>query len=599
MTAYVSNKTGNWSDPTMWTPNGTPGSGDTISIGAHTCTVDSSRTIGTSPNDNTTKVIDITNGAGRLSVGVGVTLTVLGNRGGVHTATFEQLAGSSVVFDASASGGTPIYKDISGGALTYLFSGSSGSRCSLSAVSGQTFALCGAWVDFTANYANFTRCSTPGATNAAFGSVGTSIQHCQYDNCANINITQSSATLDFIFSYNQITNSTDAADSFKFILDTSLSSGRRAISYNASDKQFNNLAKDVSEFRNNALGGISCFTGGVTTFLTAPVDNFFGSTLNLNGGDGMKLVGNWDGLYVAREGTGGNPHYLAPYAIDGADATYQRVIFESQMPDLIDTGDCFLCKAPNTAGGKKIIAKNCIMLPSGYTGDTVMSGQMFTGYSPTATANDSLFESYRGTGNVTDTTVVGVGPRAMFAFSEGASGAAGNVPALKSNLAWSSASNQGRFAERISGTTLDVITASDYNWLWNVSAGDNLRGYEDHGGNGTLWTAGDAVAAGIDTHQGSGDPGFVDSTRNVAKWCAARGYGAATYAAGKAALQADPTRVTDLIRYVFEGFKPTNAAMRNAAHDGGCVGAANWHKTRTTTNAAAIYAAAATKFGVA
>lgn len=48
MTAYVSNNSGNWGTTTIWTPNGTPGIGDKITINySHTVTIDGSRTIGT------------------------------------------------------------------------------------------------------------------------------------------------------------------------------------------------------------------------------------------------------------------------------------------------------------------------------------------------------------------------------------------------------------------------------------------------------------------------------------------------------------------------------------------------------------------------
>jgi len=98
-----------------------------------------------------------------------------------------------------------------------------------------------------------------------------------------------------------------------------------------------------------------------------------------------------------------------------------------------------------------------------------------------------------------------------------------------------------------------------------------------------LWTAGDAVDAGVDTHQGTGDPQFVDSTRNMAKWATARGYGS-TRADAIAAIVADTTRIPDLIDYVFEGFKVANTSMRTAGHDGTPPGAANFHKAARQTN---------------
>lgn len=53
MTAYASNQAGNWTTTTVWTPNGTPGTGDTVSIG-HNVYVDSDITIGTGAGDAVT-----------------------------------------------------------------------------------------------------------------------------------------------------------------------------------------------------------------------------------------------------------------------------------------------------------------------------------------------------------------------------------------------------------------------------------------------------------------------------------------------------------------------------------------------------------------
>ena len=58
------------------------------------------------------------------------------------------------------------------------------------------------------------------------------------------------------------------------------------------------------------------------------------------------------------------------------------------------------------------------------------------------------------------------------------------------------------------------------------------------------------MAAGVDVNQGTSNPQFIDSTRNVIKWVVARGYGS-TFADGLVALQGDPTRVDDLTNYVF------------------------------------------------
>ena len=74
--SYQSAKAGSWSDPAVWTPNGVPGSGDTVSIG-HSVTVTTEATIG---DGTASTVLDITGGAsgGSLTV-IGATLTVRGN----------------------------------------------------------------------------------------------------------------------------------------------------------------------------------------------------------------------------------------------------------------------------------------------------------------------------------------------------------------------------------------------------------------------------------------------------------------------------------------------------------------------------------------
>lgn len=600
MALFTSSMTGNWSSSATWGGAGVPGVGDTVSIGAHTVTVDVNTTVGTSPNDTTTKVIDRTSGSSKLIVATGVTLIVKGNVGGVNDSTLQLNAGSTLTFDPSASGGTPVYNFINFGADIYAFNGTPGSRCAINALPGFTFALAMAHA-LNATYTDFSRCSKPRSTNSALAGINLAITHCTFDFCGVIDISFSTSTLSFTFTDNMVTNSTDATDSVELQMQTARTSGNRIFSRNVLDKSLTLVFKNMTEMTDNVIGGIGCLTGGLTTFDRTPWNNFIGSTLNLNAGGGVRIVGSWDRLYVAREGTAGNPHFLGPLT-DGADCIYTQVIFESQMPDLIDTGDCFLLNQACCTAGTKIVAKNCIALKSGYSGANVQSGQLLTSYMSPATNSTHQFQGFRCTVNQDTTSVAGVGNRAAFAFAEGTSGAADQVSALKSNLVWGSTASQGYISERISGTVKDHITPSgcDYNWSWNLSVSNNQRGYQDRANSPaqTLWTAGDAVAAGVDTHQGTGDPQFHDSTRNVATWCAARGYGAATYAAGKAALQADPTRVGDLINYVFEGFRAANPACRNAAHDGGCVGAANFYKARSSAITTAHRNQLMAKFGV-
>lgn len=615
MAARTSSQSGNWSSTSTWGGAAAPGDGDTASIGAHTVTVDVDVTVGTSPNDATTKVVDRTSASANLVIASGKTLTVKGNIGGVNACTLTLNAGATLIFDASGSGGTPVYTFVNAGGDILICSGTSGSRCAIRSVnSSYTWKLGQATAFNGVTYTDFVRGEFY-VTNSALNSTsGTILTNCSWDVCgtasrAAVDITQNDATLNFTFSDNSITNTVHAANSLKINLGTARTGGTRQVCRNATDKQFNNLCRDVI-LDHNVMGGITCYASPTTTFYRRPRNNFFDNTLNHNGGNGMAMWGSWEGLYVVSSYSSGNPHFIAPNCTNSANETYRRAIFESHAPDLIDTGDCFLLNSTFCSSGNKLTIRNCIALANPDTG--VQTGQMVTSYNPPASSLTHKVEIYHTTTNQNKSAVGGVGIRAAFAFAEGATGNADQIAALKSNMVWTTATGNGYIAERVSGTVDGHITATgaDYNWRYNIDDGDNGRGYEDRANSPAqdMWAAGnadggDAAAAGVDNNQQSGDPGFHDSTRCIATWCAARGYGASTYAAGIAALKANPTRVADLINYVFEGFRVTSASARSA-HDGASYGAAIYKKpTRSTTNiisrSTALAAAYSTTFDAA
>jgi len=589
--ACTSTGTGNWSAPGTWSScgGGVPGTGDTASIGAHTITVDVNTAVGTSPNNTTTKVIDMTSASSVLSVASGITLTVLGNIGHVNGSTHTQAAGSTVTFDNSGSGGTPVYTFINGGFSKFNFNGSLGSVATIQAISGQTFGMGVAISGFTATYALFKRCSNLTCTSL---NGNLAISDSTFDTCAQLNITCNVATNIFTLDRNAFTSGTGSND-FNVSDSNEATSGTRRFSGNVLSKLFNYVGKTFTITSNYFGGGISL--GAATTGLAFRL-NFIKSDGTQNGGNGQLLSFSVERNYwVVDKGTG-NPHFIAPTAKNSVDNLVTQNIFEGHTPDLVDTGDCILVNNTATSGGFKIIGKNNIDLQMSTSGATVTSGTMITLFSLDSA---SVTEWYRNTANIDDSAVVG--KRGAFAIAEGNNGTAGQVAALKSNLVWGRLASQGYFGERVTGNVKDIITAAgaDYNWTYNLSAGDNQRGYEDRAASNTLWTAGDAVAASVDTHQGSGNPNFYDSSRNVAAWATARGYGDGSYSAALTALQAAPsTRIADLIAYVFEGFRPGNASMRNAAHDGGVVGAANYYKSTRTTSGITAHRAKLAKFGL-
>lgn len=592
MTAYTATQTGNWSNPATWGAAGPPTSGDTATIGAFTVTVDVNTSVGTSPNDATTKVVDKTSATGSLIVATGVTFTVLGNIGGVNGSVLTLNAGSTLIFDNSGSGGSPIYTIVSAGFQKYNFNGTLGSPCVIQAIVGATFALNANWSSMIATYTTFRRCSTPGATNSA-GGTAISITHCTYDTCGKIDITHNSATIDFTFTDNIDIAPTHATDSLGLTTSVAATSGVRTVSRNAMLKNFSDLAKSLI-FDNNVFASINCVSVSATFSRPARNNTFIGAG-TINSGNGQAMSGSWNGVYVVVENSSGNPHFISPLAKNAVDETYDRIVFESQTPDLIDVGDCFIMNASSTSGGNKAIARNCIVLKAA---NGAPSGTALTIFN---NATAPLFDGYRITANADNSALIGtIGRRGAFAIAESGSGVADQVTNLKSNLVWAGSATAGYLGERVTGNVKDIITAAgaDKNWRYNLSAGDNQRGYEDRAASNTLWTAGDAVAASVDANSGTGDPLLLDNTRNMAAWAVARGYGT-TYADAKAAIYADPTRGADLINYIFEGHKVQNASMRNAAHDGGTVGAANYHKsTRTLATLSALRTAANSKYGI-
>lgn len=106
MAAITSTQAGNWSAPGTWTGGVVPGAGDTVTI-SHAVTVNTNSTVGISPADTTTLVLDVA-AAGSLTVAAGLTLTVRGNARVVNT-TLTLNAGASYIFDSSAAAGTPVY----------------------------------------------------------------------------------------------------------------------------------------------------------------------------------------------------------------------------------------------------------------------------------------------------------------------------------------------------------------------------------------------------------------------------------------------------------------------------------------------------------
>jgi hypothetical protein len=586
MASFTSSGTGNWSSSGTWGGAGVPGAGDTVSIGAHTVTVDVPTIIGTSPNNTTTKVIDMTSGSSVLIVGSA--LTIRGNVGMVSSSTFSMVAGSSIVWDASASGGTPVYKLINAGFCKLNITGTSGAHCTMSAPVGFTFQLEQNYSQLEIAYCDFTRHAAFTSDGLKMGSgVGFNVQHNTFTSCGFLQLSSTNTNQDFFFNFNTFINS--AADCFKLALNAvpTTSNPRECIG-NTFDTAFTYASYGV-------LGRDNYFGGGIDGVGDHPWAALRHNCIVGTRADGQVLDGIIERNYFTSF-SNPNPHFVEIRA-NVQNCAFSQNIIESHDADTSDFGDILLPVNDRFTTPFKWTIRNNIALRNSFA--PTGSGTLITLYATGST--DVVTEHYHNTVNV-DNPATGAFPRrSAFATSEAGASGAGNIADLKSNLVWGTSAGQGYLAERVNNfpAALDVITAAnaDYNWTHNLSAGNNQRYYHDQSSGAPLWTAGDAVAAGVDTHQGTGDPQFFDRNRNIAQWAQDRGYGS-TYADGLAAIKAVPTRSADLVAYVFEGFRPGNFDMRNAAHDGGCPGASNFYKSDRTLAEIDTHRATLSRFGL-
>ena len=601
MTAYTATQTGNWSSSSTWGGSGVPGDGDTATIGAFTVTVDVNTTVGTSPNDTTTKVVDKTSATGALVVASGVTLTVKGNIGGVNGSLYQLNAGAAIVFDASGSGGSPVYCFVNVGFVKLDVNGASGNKCSISSVSGRTFTLAQNYSQLDIEHCNITRMA---AATITFNSVNANIIGCTFTSCGLVTLSSSGTTLTHTITDNTFTSTTGSGGCLSLQFSGTKTSGSRILKRNIFDTLVTHFSIGLEIEYNVFLGDLTCVA---TRTWSTNRNNLVIGDSTANGGNGALLTGSVERNYYVNTRSAGNPHFIAPSALLTVDNIVSQCVFESQSPDQTDTGDCVLLNGA-CCSSTKVVVKNCVVLPSGYSGSTVHSGQLITVYNSSIANNtSSQVQALRNTCNVNQTSVGGVAKRAAIAFAEASAGFADQVSAIKGNIAWCASANDGYLAERISGTVDGIITASgaDYNWLYNIATDNNGRGYRDRANSPAqdLWGSGnadggDAAAAGVDNNQGTGNPQFVDSTRNISAWATARSYGS-SYSDGVDAIKANTSRIADLIAYVFEGFKPANASCRNAAHDGLCAGAANYSKTsRRLSTLASTTTALSTKYAV-
>lgn len=566
MATYTSSQGGNWSDPATWGGSGVPGAGDTAEIGAHSITVDVDTSIGLSANDATTKAITKTGTSGSFTIAAGVTLTIKGMFGFPNVSggfPFVMLEGSSLIWDASSSGGTPVYAFSSAFFLALTINGSAASRCSVSAPVGYSGSFSVATLVSSIRYCDFARISQVLTTNGS--GQNRVVENCTFTTCGRLNLasTLSGSTCSLIG--NTFQGGTHATDDVYITMATT-PAGSRVIERNSLSKSLLFVGKEFV-CRNNFFGYKITCPGGQYFFRL-----FCGNFVNGVDADGQNInavmaLRN----YFFTSGTVGNPHIVGPQLTD-VDMEFSQCVFESCQPDLVDYGDCIELIDTKVTAGRSLIGNNNILLKNS-SGAHVASGTLVSILSSKAI----ITKWHHNTVNVNNPSSGSLSRRAAFAVAESQVGTAGQVAAIKSNVVWGSAAGQGYISERLSGSVLDITAASgiDCNARFNTSAGNNGRGYNSTASDTALWTTGRAEDSGVDTHGIEADPQLSDTGRNLASWAVANGY-AADVAGAMAYLAANPTKTTELVDWVFSGFRVLNHSLRSAGHDGATVGAANW-----------------------
>lgn len=541
--AYTSAADGNWSDDATWSGSGVPGNGDTVTIGTgHTITVDVNTTVGDSPGTAANVITATTTGA--LTVATGVTFTIKGCVQ-MEDGNWTMAAGSIVEFQVPSAvrywfRTAKAHSDT----CKIVINGTSGNRCSFRSSSGAGIAyidangFIGASL-IQAEYCDFTRIgdATERFAEPYCNSSGLDfyLRYCTLTSCGelttstNINTNASFELLNCTWATTVSTNTINVATA------ANAAGGKtRSIIGCTFDKVAVFVVQGWTVTNNYFNEGLSG-TAGTGAWISFQ-DNFICKSTQ----PGIIAHGDVTNCYFYKK-TVDNPHFLGTSA--SRANTFTGNIFEHGGTQA--NGDCMPLQNPSSAFTYTFT--NNIVLPNSAGNN---SGTLFSalgGANVTFNAeHNTYFNNATGSGG---------------AIAETYTGHSGMLASFRSNLAWSPTSTTAYLLQD-SGTddaAAGYVTNCGYNGIWNPRATryDVLAG---------------VITNDLTANDVSGDPQFVDSTRDLASWDASLG-GAGTETAALARIAADPYLTDDLVTWVKAGFVVRNSAFNNAGHDGVTIGA--------------------------
>jgi hypothetical protein len=237
----------------------------------------------------------------------------------------------------------------------------------------------------------------------------------------------------------------------------------------------------------------------------------------------------------------GNYNLIPEYNVEGC-------VFEADGSD--SDGDTFILGTPGGATDIQVNIRDCLYLPNsaGNTSGTVIS----------------QLGNIRTVVDVKNVTAF-VGDGGGVAVGETYTGREGTFSGIKDSIFYDTSARGYKVAD--SGTNdnvPDLVAAADadYNCGHNLLTGSNSKGYHN-----LEFSSGSPGANDVDV-----DPQFVDASRDFLAFDVAEG-GDGDKDNAIARWYAGDYAVTDLVDWVKAGFVPTNQLLKNAASDGGDIGA--------------------------
>ncbi len=552
MTAYSSFAAGTWQTTTNWTPNGTPGAGDTVSI-THAITSASSVIIGNSPVAGTV-VLTIASPGSLTFSGASSKLTIRGDAL-LNNAPLTMGAGTILEIDGSAS--AVQYKlNISSAhnqaSARLNLNGTSGSRVTVQSNAGGPNGIIGdgtgPWLGggmVTATFFDYVRIGD--ATHpilSSFNSATTfSMTDGSFTSCGKYMSTYN-ISADAVVTFQRcVFKSTVATETMRFMGagPTNWTSGVRLIDECLFDKFVEFYTADHATITNNQF-----YAGfGTTDAAWLTFDKNFVYKTSLT--EIILAASTSNSYFYVDNPSGVNPHFVQSgnYL---RNFTHTGDVFQFNGTD--GQGDCFLSPTANPASAVNITINNCLFLKSSGSTDNSGTPVTFFGAQPNVSITFEKNTYFIGTQG--------------FAASETGAGTA-NSFIFRSNIGYDDVSARGYKCQAtgVNGTT-DLVTAANanYNCGYQYLAGTNLKGY-----NKLTFSSGSPGANDINAN-----PNFTDATVNLEKWdLSLGGPGTLTNALTQLKKRNDPAggynsnyNYTALIAYIRAGMAPTNQALKNA-----------------------------------